>query len=197
MLDAAISWLSVRAGYTFGSGEPFPRSGDHHPSIAPFGVFNCNGNQLVIAAGTPSLWRDFCSVIGREDLLTDERFSTMSDRSENVDVLVDIIETELTTDSSETWIERLQSADIPAGPIHDTETVWEDPHVQRRGLHREMERPERENADVIDHPVHFSSLATELANPPERLGQSTTDLLDRYGYDSEDIERLRDDEVIE
>jgi crotonobetainyl-CoA:carnitine CoA-transferase CaiB-like acyl-CoA transferase len=197
MLDAAISWLTVRAGYTFGTGEPFPRSGDHHPSLAPFGVFDCNGDRLVIAAGTPSLWRDFCSVIGREDLLADDRFSTMSDRGENVEVLTEIIEAELATDSSERWVERFQAADVPAGPIHDTETVWEDPHVRKRNLHRVMERPDRQDAEVIDHPVHFSALATQLATPPERLGESSAELLARYGYDGEDIERLVEEGVVE
>lgn len=197
MLDAAISWLSVRAGYTFGTEEPFPRTGDRHPSLAPFGVFDCNGDRLVIAAGTPSLWREFCSVIGREDLLSDDRFETMADRGEHVEALTEIIEAELTTESSEAWIERLQAAEIPAGPIHDTATVWDDPHVEKRGLHREMERPDREDADVIKNPVHFTSLTTELRIPPERLGQSSADLLDRYGYDWDEIDRLRDEGVIE
>ena len=196
MLDAAISWLSSRAGYTFGYDEPFPRLGTHHPSIAPFGVFSCADDDIVIAAGTASLWEEFCSVLGREDLLADERFQTLPDRCANLEALTEAIEAELATDTASAWIDRLQAAAIPAGPIHDTKSVWEDEHVARRGLHKVMEREGREDADVIDTPIHFSTLGTHLETPPEELGASTTSLLRRHGYDEAEIERLRADGVI-
>lgn len=196
MLDAAISWLSSRAGYTFGYDEPFPRLGTHHPSIAPFGVFSCADDDIVIAAGTASLWEEFCSVLGREDLLADERFQTLPDRCANLEALTEAIEDELATDTASAWIDRLQAAAIPAGPIHDTKSVWEDEHVARRGLHKVMEREGREDADVIDTPIHFSTLGTHLETPPEELGASTGSLLRRHGYDEDEIERLRADGVI-
>lgn len=197
MLDAAISWLSSRAGYTFGFDEPFPRLGTRHPTIAPFGVFSCKDDNIVIAAGTASLWEDLCSVLGREDLLTDERFETIDNRVANVHQLTEIIETELATNTAETWASRLQAADVPAGPIHDTKTVWEDDHVQQRELNQVMEREGREDADVIDHPVHFSSLVTQLDSAPEELGESTASLLEQLGYEDDDIERLRETGTVE
>ncbi len=196
MLDAAISWLSSRAGHTFGNDEPFPRLGIRHPSIAPFGVFRCADENIVIAAGTPSLWRDFCAVLGRKDLVSDERFESLEARCANIDQLTEIIETELAAAPAETWIDRFQAAEIPAGPIHDTRSVWEDEHVSKRNLHRVMEREGREDADVIDNPIHFSSLQTQLDIAPETLGESTESVLHRHGYDEEAIERLRNDGVI-
>lgn len=196
MLDAAISWLSARAGHTFGTDEPFPRLGTRHPSIAPFGLFSCRDETIVIAAGTQSLWTDFCAVLEREDLLRDERFETMHDRSQHPEVLTEIIETELASESADVWIDRLQAADIPAGPIHDTKSIWEDEHVVRRNLKRTMEREGRDDAEVIDHPVHFSSLQTHLGTPPEELGESTDGLLAQYGYDEAEIERLREQGVV-
>ncbi|MFP4625644.1 MAG: CaiB/BaiF CoA transferase family protein [Natronomonas sp.] len=196
MLDAAISWLSARAGHYFGYDEPFPRLGTRHPTIVPFGVFSCADEDIIVAAGTPSLWEQLCVVLDREDLLEDPRFATGEDRVENVHELTDIIEAELGTASAEAWIDRLQAAEIPAGPIHDTKSVWTDPHVRQRGLHRRMEREGRQDADVIDHPIHFAELDTHLGTPPEELGESTDDVLARYGYDDEALERLRENGVI-
>lgn len=197
MLDAAISWLSSRAGYTFGFDEPFPRYGTHHPSIAPFGVYECADSQIVIAAGTQSLWKDLCAAIDREDLLVDDRFETIDDRVEKVDALRDILHEELSDLTVDEAVTRLHAADVPAGPIYDTKTVWEDEHVEQRNLHRVMEREDREDADVIDHPIHFSNLATELGDPPESLGESTDSVLEQHGYSEEKIERLRERGVIE
>ncbi|WP_254533840.1 CaiB/BaiF CoA transferase family protein [Natrinema gelatinilyticum] len=196
MLDAAITWLTARAGYTFGYDEPFPRLGTHHPSIFPFGKYDCADMPIIVAAGTPSFWRGFCRAIDRPNLLEDEQFATMDDRVDNRAELDDIIEPILESESSDYWIDRFHGEGVPAGPIYDTKTVWEDEHVKQRGLHQIMERDGRENADVIDQPVHFAHLGTQLEVPPQELGESTDSILERHGYSADDLERLREEGVI-
>lgn len=197
MLDAAIATLTARAGHTFGTGEPFPRLGVRHPTISPFGVFECADEAIVIAAGTDSLWADLCAVLDREDLVTDERFETIADRVDNVHELRDILESELETADADTWIRRLQEREVPAGPIHDTRSVWEDEHVRRHELRRTMERDEGPDAEVIDHPIHFGALATELTDPPESVGGSTEAVLAERGYSEAEIARLREAGVVQ
>ena len=197
MLDAAISWLSARAGHTFGTGDPFPRLGTGHPTIVPFGVFECADARLVIAAGTDSLWREFCVALELDALSEDERFDTLPGRVENRGELEEQLDAILGEYPLDTLLARPHANDIPAGPIYDTETVWDDEHVRQRGLHRTMPRESREDADVIDHPVHFRSLVTELRTPPEELGQSTDDVLASHGYDTDEIAELRDAEIVE
>lgn len=197
MLDAAISLLTVRAGHTFGTGEPFPRRGNRHPVIAPFGSFECADGSVVIAAGTDSLFDDFCAVIDRPDLVDDARFETLRDRLENRDALLDEIEPVIESEPMADWIDRLHDRGIPAGPIHDTKTVWEDEHVKHRALRRVIEREERQDAEVIDHPVHFSQVATQLAVPPEELGESTDAVLADHGYSDAEIDELREAGVVD
>jgi crotonobetainyl-CoA:carnitine CoA-transferase CaiB-like acyl-CoA transferase len=197
MLDAAIAALSARAGHTFGTGEPFPRLGVRHPTISPFGVFECADEAIVVAAGTDSLWAEFCAVIDREDLTDDERFATMEARVENVATLREVIEAELASADAKTWVQRLQTSAVPAGPINDTKSVWEDPHVERHGLRRSLARADGADAQVIDHPVHFSELASELHSPPETLGASTADVLAEHGYSAERIAELRESGVVQ
>ena len=197
MLDAAISWLVPRAGHTFGFDEPFPRLGTHHIISAPFGVFECDDERIVIAAGTNSLWHDLCMALDRPDLIEREEFQTRAQRSEHVDLLQSELESTLTEHSADYWIPRLHDNEVPAGPINDTQTVWEDRHVTQRELRVEMERDGRENADVIDHPVHFRTLATSLRIPPEELGESTDDILSKLEYTSEEIDRLRNQGIVD
>ncbi|ELY50469.1 CaiB/BaiF CoA transferase family protein [Natronolimnohabitans innermongolicus] len=197
MLDAAISWLTARAGHTFGSGDPFPRLGTHHPSIVPFGKYECADRPIIVAAGTADFWRGFCRAIDRPELLDDDRFATMDDRVDNRAELAEIVEPILRGEESDYWIDRFHAEDVPAGPIYDTKSVWDDDHVQRRALHKTMERDDRADADVIDHPVHFTALTTQLEVAPERLGESTDSILERHGYSPEEIETLREEGVLE
>jgi crotonobetainyl-CoA:carnitine CoA-transferase CaiB-like acyl-CoA transferase len=197
MLDAAISWLTTRAGYTFGTDDPFPRLGTRHPSIVPFGLFNSADGKVVIAAGTDSLWHDLCEALDLNDLAADERFETMDDRVENRDALVKRLEPVIESHSQDDLLDQLHKFGVPAGPIYDTKTVWEDEHVRKRQLYQTMSRNDREDAAVIDHPVHFRNLLAELRQPPENLGESTDDVLTEIGYDQDDISSLRDAGVID
>ena len=197
MLDAAVSWLSIRAGYTFGTGEPFPRLGTHHPNIAPFGQFETADGDVVVAAGTDSLWRDLCDALDAAELADDERFEMLDDRAANTEALTDRLDELFSTYSQDELLDRLHAHDVPAGPIYDTETVWDDPHVRDRELRRTMPREGRSDAEVIDHPVHFRNLLTRLETPPESLGQSTDHVLSRVGYDAAEIAELRDEGVID
>lgn len=197
MLDSAISWLTSRAGYTFGTGEPFPRTGTQHPSIAPFGIFECRDGMLVIAAGTDSLWRDLCEALGRPELIDDQRFSSLDDRLSNREELRSLLNDSLAERSRSEWMEALHEKDVPAGQIYDTKSVWEDKHVEWRELHRTIDRDNQQDANVIAHPVHFENLLTELATAPESLGASTEAVLRDFGYSNEEIQELRQMDIID
>lgn len=197
MLDAAISWLTARAGYTFGNEQPFPRTGDHHPSIAPFGIFNCADGWLIVAAGTQSLWEELCHAIERPELLADGRFETSADRVQNVEDLKAELDAVFNERTQEEWLEILHKRNVPAGRINDTLSIWEDEHVQTRGLRCSMERAEQQDASVINHPVIFKNLDTHLSSPPPQLGANTHDILNAVGYTQGEIESLRREGVID
>jgi crotonobetainyl-CoA:carnitine CoA-transferase CaiB-like acyl-CoA transferase len=196
MLDAAISATTVRSGYTFGTDEPFPRHGTHHPTSAPFGVFECEDESIVIAAGTESLWKKCCQALDRKDLLDDERFDTIGSRVENQKKLREEIESVTKTKPRDHWVEKMHKNGVPAGPIYDTKSIWNDEHVEQRGLRVTMERKDRDDAEVIDFPVRFANMEPSFRIPPQELGESTEDVLERYGYSEEEIEEFREDSVI-
>ena len=197
MLDSAVSWLTVRASHTFGTGEKFPRDGSQHPTMTPFGTFECSDGTIVVGASTDSLFERFCRAIDREDLLEDERFETLAKRVEHRDDLLPKVEPVLAERACQEWLDTFGEYGVPAGAINDTKTVWEDEHVQQRNLHRTIEKRDGGTADVIDNPVRFANLGTEIRLPPPELGADTDDVLERYGYTSEEIARLRADGVDE
>lgn len=197
MLDTTLSWLTNRFGYTFANDEPFPRSGSKHPTVSPFGVFECADGNIALVVNGPQMWADFCDVIDHPELIDDERFRTNDDRLENRDQLREIVEAELTERTVDEWFERLRAQEIPAGPINDTRSIWEDEHVAQRELRQSFECEDRGRIDVVDHPVRFANLETELETPPPKLGEHTDSVLESIGYSDDEIEALRSEEVVE
>lgn len=196
MLDTLISWLTTRAGYSFATGEPFPRLGTYHPALAPFGVYDTEDGKIVVGAGTDGLWPSFCRGLGRPDLIEREEYASLEDRLENRPQLREELQEELSKRLTEEWLERMHAESAPVGRTHNTKTVWEDEHVIKRQLHRQMERPGREPADVINSPVMFRNLDIKLELPPPALGEHTDEILGEYGFNEKAIQQLREDNII-
>jgi crotonobetainyl-CoA:carnitine CoA-transferase CaiB-like acyl-CoA transferase len=197
MLDSLLSWMSMRAAYSFKFDEPFPRTGTRHPTAEPFGVFECADGPIVALATTPTLWEGFCACLDRPDLLNDARFETNDLRIENRDALHAVLEPVFAERSAAEWLDRFHEHEVPAAPIHDTASVWEDPHVVGRGLRRTIERPDREDAEVVDNPMRFAHLDTSFRRAPPAVGEDTEAVLRSLGYDVDEIARLRREGAVE
>ena len=197
MMDSLVSLLTARAGHTFGTGEPFPRAGTRHPTICPFGVYDTSDGKIVVAAGTDGLWPSFCAALDRPDLLEDDRFDSQDTRLDNREALMEEIEPELAARTTDDWIETLHDAEVPATRINDTKTVWDDPHVKHRNLHRRMPRDGRADADVIAPPVRSRNRDELMELPPPDLGEHTDEVLRGCGLGAAEIEALRESGTVE
>ena len=119
LLDSAMSALINQAsGYLLADKVP-GRSGNQHPSIAPYSTFTASDRDFVVACGTEAQWAKICSVIEREALATDERFATNTDRVLHRDELMAALGEAFRTRPAAVWIEALGAVGVPSGPIND------------------------------------------------------------------------------
>jgi len=202
MTDGLISWLSVRAGYTFGTGKPYPRRGNELDEFVPYGVFETTDSHVGIAVVQDHHWQNLCDVISEESSWTpdgpplseDERFQVVEGRRKYREILNSILDTIFQEKSSDEWFELL-SGKLPVMPVHDTKSVWEDEQVQARNLFEDIDIGGQDHR-FINPAVKYSETPLQIRRRPPELGQHTRAKLEESGYSSEAIEEMADDGII-
>lgn len=197
MTDALISWLTVRAGYTFATGEAYPRTGNELREFVPYNVYETADGYLAVIVATDRHWRRLCAGIDHPELADDDRFATVDARRDNRDEINELLEKMFSADTAETWFDRLAEQGVPVAPIRDTQSVWTDEHVQARELRRPMPIGDSEFW-AINYPAKFREAEPEdepYAVPD--VGEDTLEVLRTVGYDDDRLIRLREAGVID
>ena len=173
------------------------RWGNAHPNLLPYEVFATADGQLILGAGNDSQWASFCAAAERPELALDARFKTMPDRIRNRTALTPIVQDIMKRRSSRDWIECLEGANVPCGPINNYKEVFEDPQVRYRGLKIEMPHPLSGSMAGVASPMRFSGTPIEYAVPPPLLGEHTRDVLSgMLGMDGGELDRLAARKII-
>lgn len=135
-------------------------------------------------------WKNFCEMLGRQDMLKDPRFLRMSDRTRNVDALYSFVTEQIAQRTTAEWMEALARADIPAAPMHTPATLMEDPHLADVGFFRWVEHPTEGRIRSMDVPGTWSGTPPSVRLHAPQLGENTREVLAQAGYSAMEIERL-------
>ncbi|MBT7864589.1 MAG: CoA transferase, partial [Gemmatimonadetes bacterium] len=156
MLDCQVALLeNAIARYDVEGIVPGPL-GSRHPTITPFQFFAATDGNLVIAAGNDRLWQRLCEVLGRDDLLRDTRFGDNARRTEHHAHLETELAAVFATQSVAVWLERLEAAGVPCGPVNNIADIVDDPHLNERQMIRTQAEGEFE-VRVPGPPLKFST----------------------------------------
>src|SRR5215470_14337576 len=159
------------------SGEIPKRYGNAHANIVPYEVFASADGHIILAVGNDGQFAAFCRVAGYPTLCEDPRFRTNPDRVRNRLILVPIVQQILRQRRSRQWIDELEAAGVPCGPINDMKTVFEDPQVRYRGMRVEIPHPAGVPCPAVASPMRFSATPVDYHNPPPLLGEHTREVL--------------------
>ena len=133
------------------------RLGSRHPSIAPFAAFATRDGHIAIAAGNDDLWARVAKVLGREELIRDERFRTNPSRVAHVEAMAEEMEQALSARASKDWLVALEAAGVPCGPLNDVADVMADPQVLARNMIVESLDPDLGPIRMQGNPVKLSA----------------------------------------
>ncbi len=196
LLEGLIGILTWGAGMYFESGRPPGPAGHHHPLSSPYGRFRARDGYVNIAAGGERIWLRLCDAVGRPDWKKDERFAEAVSRLRNRDELTRELEGVLSEADVESWVERLNAAGVPCGPVYSLDQVFEDPQVRARDMFVEMPHPVLGTFKTTGLPVKFHGTPPRLERRPPLLGEHTDEVLSEFGFSVEERASLREAGVI-
>lgn len=196
LLDNQLAWLTYRAGSFFMSGEIPKPLGSGHPVIVPYQAFKTKDSYFNLAVGNDQLWGKFCKAIGLESITNNPKYATNADRVKNREELIEIIGNIICAKKTNDWLNILNEAGIPCGPIYNMDQVFSDPQVLHREMVKEIDHPTVGKIKVTGIPIKFSETPGEILTAPPVLGQHTKEILAALGYTKEDIEKMYNDGIV-
>ena len=197
MLDAQVAWLTYQAAFFFANGEAPKRMGAAHPTLVPYQAFMCNdGKYINVAVGSERIWGRFCQGMGREDLKDHPDYATNSVRVNHRGAMVSMLQEIFLTRPVAEWVEDLQAANVPCGPINDLADVFADPQALARNMYLEMPHPTLGSIKQTGLPIKFSLTPGGLDRHPPLLGEHNQEILQSLGYSDADVQSLKEQSVI-
>jgi formyl-CoA transferase len=142
------------------------------------------------------MWASLCKVIGREDLLASPDFKGGKKRAENRKQLNAAIEAALQKKTSAEWIEILNKAGIPCGPIYKVDEVFADPQVKHLGIATTVEHPKLGRKQILANAAMLSRTPAKVVAPTPEIGEHTDEVLHELNYDAAQIAQLREGGVV-
>ena len=197
LLEAQIFMLDFQAARYLMKGEVAGQAGNFHPTSPGTGMFQTADGYINIAASGDNLWRRFCEAAGAKDLLDNPDFATVVSRGRNRDALIAHLNEIIRRYPNAYWVELLNKAGVPCGPINTIDQTFADPQVRHLGIARPIDHLKLGPQKVVGQPIHMSRYPQpDKLGPTPEQGEHTDAVLRELGYDTAAIAAFRQHGVV-
>ena len=177
LLQSCIALLDFQAARWLIDGEVPAQEGNHHPTGVPMGTFETADGAINIAAAGDSMFSKFCEVAGKREWLSDPRFSSNHTRFENRDILRQAVAEILKQSDSESWIEALNAAGVPCGPIYTIDEVFADAQVRHLNTTHRFTSPHIGELEILAQPIVMAGVKTDVRRAAPEMGEHGEEIL--------------------
>lgn len=196
LFDSAVSSLVNVASNYLVSGVIPKRLGNYHPNIVPYQTFKTADGEMVVAVGNDRQFANFCTALGLENLIEDNRFATNEQRVAHRAQLEEIIQNVMKTQPSKVWLDKLVEYGIPCGPIHNMQEVFADEQIAAREMKVSMEHPTAGTLQLVGSPLKFSRTKVSYRRYPPLAGEHTLEVLQELGFSEDQYEQLKNEGIV-
>lgn len=190
LLDTQLAMLANQASNALISGKDPPRQGNTHPNIVPYQPFEAADQPIIIAVGNDRQFGRLAQMCGHPEWTSDERFATNGARVAHRSQMIALVSDAIRQHPAAFWLEQLEAAGIPAGPINTVSQALHDVQAQHRGMVRTMA-----GMQLVGSPVRINEERADSDLPPPALGQHTDEILDGL-VTADELRGLREANII-
>jgi CoA:oxalate CoA-transferase len=192
LVNSLISMLAFLSVEYFATGLEPKRHGNNHPVVAPYGLFRAaDGGDVAIAPSTPDIYQKLMQALDLTDLMDDPRYVDNAARLENRTELHRIVGACIAKQPAAYWIDYLNRAGVPCGPVLGLADVFSDPQVLAQEMVIDVPHPGRGDVRMTGFPVKFSDTPCRIRRPAPELGAHTEEVLQEAGFNGDEIAALR------
>ncbi|XDZ50484.1 CaiB/BaiF CoA transferase family protein [Neisseriaceae bacterium CLB008] len=196
LLDCAVNMLANVGMNYLATGDVPPRLGNAHPNIVPYQVFETGQDQhLILACGNNQQFAAVAEALGHPEWASDSRFMTNPDRVAHREALIGLMVPCFMDKSRDEWLNLLEAANVPCGPINNIAEAFAMPQVQARAMSVSLSESERA-MQLIGNPLKLSRTPVQYQSLPPKLGQHTEEVLKEMGISDELIVQLKNKKII-
>jgi crotonobetainyl-CoA:carnitine CoA-transferase CaiB-like acyl-CoA transferase len=196
LLESMIGMMDFQAARWTIDREIPPQAGNHHPMSVPMGCFASADGYVNVAGAGGRLLDSLCAVIGLPGIPADPRFDSPAKRSANRAELNALIAERLRARTTGEWVEALNEAGVPCGPVYRVDEVFADPQVEHLAMTEPVQHPALGRLEILRNAVRMSDAPATVRTPSPDIGAHTDEVLAGLGYPRADIDRLRAHGVI-
>jgi len=191
LLESMIFMLDFQAARYLVKGEVAGQAGNDHPTFTPTGVFPTADGHMNIASSSTRLWLRLCDALGKPEWKDDPEWKTQLGRTKHRAAINQAIGEITRQKPASHWLEILEAAGIPAGPINTIDKVFADPQVQHLGIAAPINVPLFGETRLVGSAINFDGLPREIRSPTPEPGEHTDEVLKWLGYSREETAKLR------
>ena len=196
LLDSIMPLLGwVAANLLIGGKQPVLMGNDNF-TAAPSGTFKTGDGYINIAANKQEQWESVCDILHVPELKRDSRFEERDNRKKNRKALTPLLEEKLAQNKTEHWVDQFNAQGVPAGAILGLEDALKAEQINFRKTLKTINEPGIGDLHLFNLTAKFSETDGTIDSPPPRLSQHTNDILTDIGYSGEQINQLKQEEVI-
>ena len=183
LIDSTVGVLANQALNFLVSGDVPQRIGNAHPNIVPYQVFPAADGHLIVATGNDRQFQKFCAAVGEDKLADDPAYLTNKDRLARRDELVAKLSAATARMKRDDLLDKLETVQVPAGPINTLPQVFSDPQVKHRGMLLELKSDAAASGTIpgVRTPIVIDGAAMASERPSPRLGEHTAEILREIG----------------
>ena len=196
LLQAQIGLMDFQAARYLATGEVPPQVGNDHPHSMPTSAYPTQDGYLNIGASGKAIWTRFCKALGHEEWLADPDFADEPARARNRGKLNAAISQVSATRTTAQWIEVLNEAGVPSGPIYTMDQVFADPQVRHLEAAAAVRHPQLGEVRLVNQVVKLSRTPARMATATPELGEHTDEILAELGYAPAEVEGLRSRKIV-